>query len=180
MKVDDPARELPGEGVLQDRVIAGADDQLHAVLLEHLRQREIARPPVRKASQAKHVVGNARFFREVDRRAVAVGAHHHDARGIERVLGGLDQYLQVAAPARDQDANPDPAHSRIWTRRCSDATMSPTTNTSPSRIRSAVAALASSTTTIIPMPILKVRHISSSGVKGAREEKMAGFGHGPR
>src|ERR1700674_3934978 len=144
MKIDDPARELPGEGVLQDRVIAGADDQLHAVLLEHLRHREIAR------------------------RAVAVGAPHHDARGIERILRGLDQYLQVAAPARDQDANPEPAHSRIWTRRCSDATMSPTTKTSPSRIRSAVAALASSPMTIIPIPILNVRHISSSGVKGAR------------
>src|SRR6202165_1841811 len=168
MKIDDPARELPGEGVLQDRVIAGADDQFHAVLLEHLRHGEIARPPVRKASQAKHVAGDARFFREVDRRAVAVGAHRHNARGIERVLRGLDQYLQVAAPARDQDANPEPAHSRIWTRRCSDGTISPTTKTSPSRIRNAGAPPAPSTTTIIPIPILNVRHISSSGVKGAR------------
>src|ERR1700738_1210785 len=168
MKVDDPARELPGEGVLQDRVIGGAAAPPPAGLVEQLPHRETAPPPVRKASQAKHVARDARFFREVDRRAVAVGAHHHDARGIERVLRGLDQYLQVAAPARDQDANPEPAHSRIWTRRCSDATMSPTTKTSPSRIRSAVAALASSTTTIIPIPILKVRHISSSGVKGAR------------
>src|ERR1700686_3890617 len=168
MEVDDPARELPGEGVLQDRVIAGADDQLHAVLLKDPGHGEIAPPPVRKLRQAKQLARDAGFFREVDRRAFAVGAHHHDACGIVRVLRGLDQDLQVAAPARDQDANPEPAHSRIWTRRCSDATMSPTTKTSPSRIRSAVAALASSTTTIIPIPILKVRHISSSGVKGAR------------
>src|ERR1700694_4081852 len=168
MEVDDPARELPGKGVLQDRVVAGADDQLHAMLLEHLRHREIARPPVWEASQAKHLARDASFFCEVGRRAFAVGAHHHDACGIEGVLRGLDQDLQVAAPARDQDANPEPAHSRIWTRRCSDLTISPTTKISPSRIRNAVAALASSTTTIIPIPILNVRHISSSGVKGAR------------
>src|SRR6202140_1276653 len=159
MKIDDPARELPGEGVLQHRVIAGADGPRHP---------QSPPPPVREASQAKHLARDPLFFREVERRAVAVGADHHDARGIERVLGGLDQDLQVAAPARDQDANPEPAHSRIWTRRCSDATISPTPKTPPVTIRNAVAALPSSTTTIIPIPILNVRPIPSSGVKGAR------------
>src|ERR1700730_13451479 len=178
MEVDDPPGEFPGEGPLQDRVIAGADDQLDAVLLEPPRHFPVTRLAIREFGEAKHLAGDAGFLRDLERRTVTVGTDHHHPRGIQGVFGGLDQHLQVAAPARNQDANPEPAHSRIWTRRCSDATMSPTTKTSPARTRSAVAALASSTTTIIPIPMLKVRHISSSGVKGAREEKMEGSGHG--
>src|SRR5437879_12211085 len=168
MDVDDPPLEFAGEGPFQDRVIARADDQLDTVLAKLPHHFPITRLAIGKGRQTKHLARDAGLLRDLERRALTVGTHHHDTGGIEWIFCGLDQGLQVAAPARNQDANPEPAHSRIWTRRCADATMSPTTNTSPSRIRSAVAALASSTTTIIPIPILKVRHISSSGVKGAR------------
>src|SRR5205807_9253854 len=168
MNVDDSPREFPREDPLQDRIVTGADDQLDVVLAKHPHHLPVTHFAVGEIGEAKHVAGDARLLRDLERRALTVGTDHHHPGGIERIFRGLDQGLQVAAPAGDQDANPEPAHSRIWTRRCADATMSPTTKTSPSRIRSAVLALASSTTTIIPMPILKVRHISSSGVKGAR------------
>ena len=46
MDVDDPAAETPGEGLLQDRVIAGADDEVHPVILQQLGHGPIARFPV--------------------------------------------------------------------------------------------------------------------------------------
>ena len=129
---------------------------------------EVARLTVRIVGQPEGRPRDARLLGQLERRALPVGADQDDARRVEWIFRRLDQGLQVAAPARHQDANPEPAHSRIWTRRCSDATMSPTWKTSPSRTPSAVSALDSSTTTIIPIPMLKVRHISSSATKGLR------------
>src|ERR1700682_6656020 len=168
MNVDDPSSELAGEGMLQDGIVSRAYHQFHVVQSKCGRHGEVTRLAVREVGEPKHLARYPRLLCQLERRAVAVGADHHDSRRVHGILPRLDQRLEVAAPAGNQDANPEPTHSRIWTRRRSDATMSPTTKISPASRRRAVAALASSTTTIIPSPILNVRHISSSGVKGAR------------
>src|ERR1700682_2186571 len=168
MDVDDSALELAGEGVFQDGIVSRAYHQFDIVYPERLGDRESTRRAVGEVAHSKDLARDPSLLGHVKRRAVPVSANHHHSRRVHRVFSRLDERVQVATPAGDQDANPKSAHSKIWTRRRSDVTISPTTKISPSSSRSAVAALASSTTTIIPSPILNVRHISSSGVNGAR------------
>src|SRR5439155_871526 len=120
----DAARELAREDPFQDGIVARAYHQFHAVKAKLPRHSKVAPFTVGIVGQPEGRVRDARLVGQLERCAIAVGADDHDARRVERILHRLDQGLQVAAPAGHQDANPEPSHSRVWTRRCADATVS--------------------------------------------------------
>src|ERR1700687_2631209 len=114
--------------------------------------------------------GDARSFGAGE--ALGAGDVRHyedDLRGIAGGLAGLDQRLEVGPAGRDEDANAFPRHrapqaSSPLKRMASPPprpTSAPISLVSSPRCRSTRPTSEAATTTIMPMPQLKVRSISS-------------------
>jgi hypothetical protein len=66
----------------------------------------VTRVAVLVLGKPKQLARDATFLRNLERGTVAVGADQHDARRVVRISGSLDQRLEVAALAGNQDAHP--------------------------------------------------------------------------
>src|SRR6185436_18205528 len=171
MHVEDAVRECAGEVRRENAHEAGKHDELRLVLREHLDQRSVERCTIGELARfqnARRDVHRGCGLQSLCRGFVADDDTHLDrqaARG-----GALRDDAHVRAAAEDQNCDRQRTHPRMMTPPSPRRTSPMTAGCSPwSRSTlSARSQCSAATQTVMPIPQLKVRYISSCGILPAR------------